>query len=139
METYIYGKIIDDYSEMELVSRAPAYHRYYKIYDILFGYVVPFTVLVLAGVFKNMRCFRHKELGAYLGMISVVLLRFVSHFVTGVAIWGQWAPEGMGKFLYSFLYNGGFLSVDFAICIVCAVLMMRSSEIRRLVNMPQHS
>jgi len=106
---------------------------------ILFDYILPFTLLGLAGFFKNMKCFRHKELGAYLGMISVVALRFLSHFITGVAIWGQWAPEGMGKFLYSFLYNGSFLSVDFAICIVCAVLMMRSSEIRRLVNMPQHS
>ena len=32
------------------------------------------------------------------------------------------------------LYNGGFLSVDFAICIVCAVLMFRKAELRKLVN-----
>ena len=103
---------------------------------IIFDYVYPFTILGLAGLFKNIKAFRHKEIGAYLGMISVVALRFLSHFITGVVIWGQWAPEGMGKFLYSFLYNGGFLSLDFAIYIVCAVLMMRSSEIRRLVGMP---
>ena len=103
---------------------------------ILFDYIVPFTILGLAGLFKNMKVFRKKELGAYIGMTAVVLLRFASHFITGVAIWGQWAPEGMGKFLYSFLYNGGFLSLDFAICIACAVLIMRSSEIRRLIAMP---
>ena len=103
---------------------------------MLFDYILPFTLLGLAGIFKNMKCFKKKELGVYLGMSAVVLLRFLSHYVTGVAIWGQWAPEGMGKFLYSFLYNGGFLSIDFAICIVCAVLMMRSGEIRRLIGMP---
>lgn len=102
---------------------------------VFFDYVIPFTVLGLAGIFRNVSIFGKRELGVYLGMISVVLVRFLSHFVTGVAIWGQWAPEGMGKFLYSFLYNGGFLSVDFAICITAAILMLRKSEIRRLVGL----
>ena len=103
---------------------------------MLFDYIVPFTVLGLAGIFKNMKAFKRKELGAYIGIVAVVLLRFISHYVTGVTIWGQWA-EGMSKYLYSFLYNGGFLSLDFAICIACAVLMMRSSEIRKLIAMPK--
>ena len=104
---------------------------------IVFDYIFPFTILGRAGIFKNMKLFGKKELGAYLGIGGTVLLRFLSHFITGVVIWGQWAPEGMGKFLYSFLYNGGFLSLDFVICLVCAVLLMRSSEIRRLVAMPK--
>ncbi len=101
---------------------------------ILFDYIVPFTVLGLAGIFNDLKLFRKKELGAYVGMFSVVFVRFLSHFITGVAIWGQWALDGMGKYLYSFLYNGSFLSVDFVICLACAVLMMREKEIRRLVN-----
>ena len=101
---------------------------------ILFDYIVPFTVLGLAGIFHKMRLTRNVELGIYVGIICVVLVRFLSHFITGVAIWGQWAPDGMGKYLYSFLYNGSFLSVDFIICIVCAILMFRKAELRRLVG-----
>ena len=101
---------------------------------ILFDYLAPFTLLGLAGIFRKFELSKRPEINVYYGIILVVLLRFICHFVTGVAIWGQWAPDGMGKYLYSLLYNGGFLSIDFAICIVCAVLMFRKSELRRLVN-----
>jgi thiamine transporter ThiT len=40
----------------------------------------------------------------------------------------------MGKYLYSFLYNGGFLGVDFAILMVVLVLMLRSEEIKKLIE-----
>ena len=102
---------------------------------MLFDYVVPFTALGLAGTLKNVRLFRHRQVGAYVGMVGVVMLRFASHFITGVAIWGQWAPEGMGKYIYSLAYNGSFLAVDLAICLVCAVPMLCSRAIRRLINL----
>ena len=101
---------------------------------IFFDYVIPFTVLGLAGLCHKLKLTKNTEINVYLGITGCVLLRFICHFVTGVAIWGQWAPEGMGKYLYSFLYNGGFLSLDFAICMICAVLMFRKAEIRRLIN-----
>jgi thiamine transporter len=101
---------------------------------VVFDYILPFTILGLAGMLKNSKIFKNQEIAFYVGMISVVLVRFISHFVTGVAIWGQWAPDGMGKYLYSFLYNGGFLAFDFIICLVCASLMLRKNELRRLVG-----
>ena len=102
---------------------------------IALDYLVPFTLIGLAGVFKELRVTKNAEVNAYVGIVSVVALRFVCHFITGVVIWGQWAPDGMGKYLYSLLYNGGFLLADFAICIACAALMFRKSEIRKLVNL----
>ena len=102
---------------------------------ILFDYIVPFTLLGLAGLFHKLKITRNTELNVYIGIVSTVVLRFICHFVTGVVIWGQWAPDGMGKYLYSFLYNAGFLSLDFIICIVCAILMFRKAELRKLVNL----
>ena len=102
---------------------------------ILFDYIVPFTVLGLAGIFKSVKLTKKPEVNVYIGIVAAVALRFLCHFITGVVIWGQWAPEGMGKYVYSLLYNGGFLSADFAICIVCAVLMFRKAEIRKMVNL----
>ena len=101
---------------------------------ILFDYIVPFTLLGLAGLFHKLKITKNTELNVYIGIVSTVVLRFICHFVTGVVIWGQWAPDGMGKYLYSFLYNAGFLSLDFLICIVCAVLIFRKAELRKLLN-----
>ena len=102
---------------------------------VLFDYLVPFTVLGLAGLLKQAKLFRSPELSVYVGMFACVNARFLCHYLTGVVIWGQWAPDGMGKFLYSFLYNGSFLSVDFAITLVSAILLFRKKEIKRLVNL----
>ena len=101
---------------------------------VIFDYILPFTVLGLAGIFKDLGLFKKGEAAFYIGMVSVVLIRFLCHFITGVAIWGQWAPEGMGKYFYSLAYNGSFLGVDFAICMIVAVLMLRKGEIRKLVG-----
>lgn len=102
---------------------------------ILLDYLIPFTLLGLAGLAKEFKLTKKSELNVYVGIVSSVFLRFVCHFVTGVVIWGQWAPDGMGKYVYSLVYNGGFLSADFAICIVCAALMFRNREIRKLANL----
>ena len=91
-------------------------------------------MLGLAGIFRKIKITRNVEINVYIGIISVVILRFLCHFITGVAIWGQWAPDGMGKYLYSFLYNAGFLSVDFLICIICAILIFRKAELRKLIG-----
>ena len=101
---------------------------------LFFDYLLPFTLLGIAGLFKDLKIMKNHEISAYLGILLAVFIRFVCHFITGAFIWGQWAPDGMGKYLYSFLYNGGFLSIDFIICIVCAVLMFRKAELRKLVN-----
>ena len=101
---------------------------------VVFDYIVPFTVLGLAGALVKLGSFKQKEIAFYFGMGACVVFRFICHFITGVAIWKQWAPEGMGKYLYSLAYNGSFLGIDFAICLIIAVLMMRKSEIRKLVG-----
>lgn len=101
---------------------------------VLFDYIVPFSVLGLAGVFGS-----KGTLGVYGGMVAVTVARFICHFVTGVSIWGQWAPEGMGKFLYSFVYNGSFLSADFVICLAVAIPLLQITQIRKLLGLPVNS
>ena len=99
---------------------------------ILFDYIFPFTILGLAGMLYGK--LGNTNVDFIVGASIVVFLRFCSHFITGVYIWGQWAPDGMGKYLYSFLYNGGFLGVDFAILLVVLVLMLKSEEVKKLIE-----
>ena len=110
---------------------------------LFFDYLLPFTVLGLAGIFKKFRLLREnkngefkelKHFGIYLGLSLAVFLRFVCHFVTGVFIWGQWAPDGMGKFAYSLLYNGGYLLPELILTLVVAAFLISSKQIEKLLE-----
>ena len=101
---------------------------------VLFDYLVPFTLVGLAGVLRRVKTPTLPRLGAYLGVILVFVLRFFSHFVTGVVIWGQWAPEGMGKYLYSFLYNGSFLAIELVITLALALILFPSPQLERYLG-----
>jgi thiamine transporter len=102
---------------------------------VLFDYLLPFGIIGLAGALRRVKLGRFRHAGAYAGIVLVCVFRFVCHYVTGVAIWGQWAPEGMGKYLYSLLYNGGYMLPELGITLVLAVLLLESPEIRRLLNL----
>lgn len=101
---------------------------------LFFDYLLPFTALGIAGVFKEKKVIKNSEVACYVGLGFAVAIRFVCHFITGVAIWGQWAPDGMGKYVYSLAYNGAYLGVDLAICLAVAVIMLRHKEISKLIN-----
>ena len=103
---------------------------------VLFDYLFPFIALGLCGIFRHLSLGKFRHFGAYLGIFSVVVFRFLCHYVTGVAIWGQWAPDGMGKFLYSLLYNGGYMLPELLITLVLAAILLESPEIKRLIALP---
>ena len=103
---------------------------------ILFDYVLPFTVLGLAGMIRNLRIGKFRHFGAYAGITAVILFRFLCHFVTGVVIWRQWAPNGMGKYLYSLGYNGGYMAPELGITLLLAVLLLESPSVRRIIALP---
>ena len=102
---------------------------------VLFDYVFPFGILGLTGALRRVKLGRFRHFGAYAGIVLACLIRFISHYVTGVAIWGQWAPDGMGKYLYSLLYNGGYMLPELGITLVLAALLLESPELRRLINL----
>ena len=102
---------------------------------ILFDYVLPFTVIGWAGVFRRLSLGRVRRGGIYLGITLVCVLRFLCHYLTGVVIWGQWAPDGMGKYLYSLLYNGEYMLPELAITLVLAICLLESPEIQKIIGL----
>jgi thiamine transporter len=55
-------------------------------------------------------------------------LRFVSHWVSGLVFFGQYAAPGQPAWLYSLLYNGSYLVPAAVICAVAAVLLVPALE-----------
>ncbi len=100
----------------------------------LFDYILPFTLLGLVSLTKDRKTARLPRLGCYIGIFLSVLLRFVCHFVSGYVVWKQWAPEGMGPALYSFLYNGTFLLPELGITLVVALLLLEATDMQKILD-----
>lgn len=83
---------------------------------ILLDYLLAYTLLGLAGLFRTLPPVR----AALLGTLLVCLLRFACHLVSGAVIWYaldlQWYAEDAGHivnrygpWLFSLIYNGSFM------------------------------
>ncbi|MCR5781923.1 MAG: energy-coupled thiamine transporter ThiT [Clostridia bacterium] len=97
---------------------------------VLFDYIVPFTGLGLAGLFRKFK----PMVGCYIGVVLAGLLRFICHFVTGFTIWGQWAPEGMSKYYYSLIYNGQYMLPEIIMTLAASVILLQIPAIKKLIG-----
>ena len=93
---------------------------------VLLDYVIAFSVVGLAGLIA--KPFGKFRLAGYcVGAVAVCLIRFVSSFLSGVILWGSYAPEGMNVWLYSLIYNASYMIPNailtgiFAV-VVCAAI-----------------
>ena len=77
---------------------------------VLLDYVFAFSALCLAGpVYKALNPdwpVRARLTGA---AVFCIALRFVCHFLSGILIWGVYAPPDQPVWLYSLLYNGSYM------------------------------
>lgn len=96
---------------------------------VLLDYVLAFTVLGLAAVF--VKPFTNKLLGVAVGTFGVCFLRFLCSFFSGWLLWGsykdsyEWAKD-LPVWLYSLIYNGGYMLPETIITVVGAVLLMKA-------------
>lgn len=84
--------------------------------QLLLDYPLPYLVLGTAGFFRKKK---------YLGVTLGISLRFMCHIVSGVVFFAEYAAESgySSSLLYSIVYNGSFLSIDSAICILLLALI----------------
>jgi len=87
----------------------------------LLDYPLGFAALGLAGVFK-----KHPLLGVAVGVCG----RFLAHFVSGVVFFAVYAPAGMHPVVYSAIYNGSYLLLEFIISVVIMYIVAK----RRLLE-----
>ena len=100
----------------------------------LFDYVVPFGILGLSA-FAKPKEGKKIHIGKVCATVSVLIfIRFLCHFITGIVIWGQWAPDGMGKFVYSLIYNGQYMLPELIITVAISALILSSRQIERLMT-----
>ena len=93
--------------------------------SIIGDYLVAFTVLGLAGLF------RYADWSIYAGTVAGSAARFLVHYVVGATIWAEYMPEtffGMtmtSPWFYSALYNGSYMAVSMVLCLAVGALLWR--------------
>ena len=95
-----------------------------KFLCILLDYLLPFTMLGLGGLFRNLKLSANEKTNAMvtslLGTILVTLFRFACHILSGVVIWYAldlvWYADDpthivnqYSSWIFSIIYNAGFM------------------------------
>ena len=103
---------------------------------ILLDYIIAFTVLGIAGLFRE-----KKTGGAIAGIVLAVFLRFVVHVISGVVIWHSFGSlwEGFStdnEILYSLLYNGAYMLPELIFTIIGAFALLSIPATKKLLLNP---
>ena len=90
--------------------------------QVILDYPLAFGLLGLAGFFQKIPI-----LGVGVGIAG----RFCSHFVSGTLFFASYAPAGVSPFIYSAVYNGGFLIPEFVITVALMIALVRVRALER--------
>ena len=89
--------------------------------QFLFDYPLAFGALGLAGFFQKR---------PLVGVGAGILGRFTFHFISGILFFAVDAPVGESPWVYSAIYNGSYMSVEFVTTFVVIFLLMRRNILR---------
>ncbi len=99
---------------------------------VLLDYVFPYAFLGLAGPIAQR--FKNFSAGMIVAVLSTGLVRLLSSFLSGIILWGAYAPEDMPVWLYSLVYNASWSVPDIAFVLVALLLL---SRVKALHMMPE--
>ncbi len=89
---------------------------------VLLDYFLAFTAAGTAGLFAKMLG-KQRLAGYAVGSVAVGIIRFLCSFASGIILWDSYAPEGMSVWLYSLLYNGGYMLPNTILISIIVVLL----------------
>ncbi len=101
--------------------------------SILLDYVLAFTSIGAAGIFGN------KKLGNMIcGIVTAGVLRFISHFLSGIIIWHSFGELWSGfvtenEVLYSLVYNGAYMLPEIIFTSAGAAVLFGLPQTKRLL------
>ncbi|SRR6056297_369413 len=103
--------------------------------QIILDYPLPYMLLGIAGLFKDqVKKYKDKKINIYiiLALLFGGFLRFVTHVLSGVVFFSQYAPEDTNVWIYSIIYNGSFIVPSLIVCyVVIAILKQKIIYLNR--------
>ena len=102
--------------------------------QFLLDYPIAFGAIGLAGMFKDMKLFeKYPVVQILLGGVVGVIIRYFSHVVSGIFVFGSSDPENYGAVAWSFLYNS-FAFGDMAIALAAGCALFASKNFLRALT-----
>lgn len=90
---------------------------------ILLDYIIAFSVLGAVSIVS--KPMKNSLAGIACSAVAVGLGRYLCSFLSGILIWGGYAPEGTPVWIYSLTYNGSYMIPEIIITTVAAVLVAK--------------
>lgn len=100
---------------------------------ILLDYILAFTVLGIAGLFRN------KGLAGCIGGVALALvLRYVLHVISGCVIWQSfgelWSDFFIeNSFLYSLIYNGCYMLPELVFTLIATCILFAQPQAKKVI------
>ncbi len=98
---------------------------------VLLDYVLAFSLIGIADLFAKL-CGQKRLVGYCIGAVAVCLLRFLCSFLSGILLYGSYAPEGMNIWLYSLIYNSSYMLPNAVLTAVLAVIFCAALDPKTL-------
>lgn len=114
---------------------------FYGPWSLVLDYLIPVTVIGIASAFpsfrvkvatanthnildnKNMENARSFSFPLYTGIIVVMIIKFISHYLSGAWLFAEYAPAGQNPWLYSFGYNIVYCLPTLILCYIVFALI----------------
>ncbi len=97
---------------------------------IMLDYILPYTVLCFAGVFK-----KKGNVGVMLSATLAMVLRFVMHLFSGLLLWDYITEMGFwGALWYSVTYNGSFMLPEIVITLGVLAALIATKAYKRIMK-----
>ncbi|MFL2933285.1 MAG: energy-coupled thiamine transporter ThiT [Nitrososphaerales archaeon] len=84
--------------------------------QFLLDYPLAFGALGLAGIFSS-----NVIAATFVGIFG----RFLAHFISGIVWFGEYAPEGTPVAVYSAVYNGSYLGIEFITSTILLYIILK--------------
>lgn len=117
---------------------------FYGPWSLVLDYLIPVTIIGLAAAFpsfrikvstsnthniignKNMENAHSFSFPLYIGIIIVMIIKFISHYLSGAWLFAEYAPAGQSPWLYSFGYNIVYCLPTLILCYIVFALIAPS-------------
>lgn len=97
--------------------------------SFLLDYIVAYSVLGFAGIFG-----KKSTAAICFGICFAMVLRFLSHFLSGVILFGSIAPDGWNPTLYSLCYNGAYMLPEMIFTAAGAFAIFRLPQTSKIIT-----
>jgi len=95
---------------------------------VLLDYIVAFSVIGLAGVFRLP--VKNQTASVTLGCFAVSVLRYACHVISGATVWAGLSIPTQAALAFSFAYNATYMIPETIILLVCAVYIASNIDFR---------